>query len=55
MSTKEIKVGQKFKHMGEEWICTSNDGFIFTADCLNKSCSMADMMLVGSEEDVELV
>ena len=40
MQTREIKVGTKFKHMKEEWICTSNDGFIFEADCLNKNCPL---------------
>lgn len=51
MQTREIKVGTKFKHMKEEWICTSNDGFIFEADCLNKNCPMKDLMLIGSSEE----
>lgn len=54
MRTKEIEVGQIFKHKGEEWICTYNDGFIFEADCLNKSCPLANMMLVGGSEEVEI-
>ena len=55
MPTRAIKVGTKFKHMTEEWICTSNDGFIFKADCLNKNCPMADLMLIGSSEEVEVI
>lgn len=55
MQTKDIKVGTKFKHMGEEWICTSNDGFIFEADSLNKDCLLKNMMLVGSSEEVEII
>lgn len=55
MQTRNIKVGTKFKHMKEEWICTSNDGFIFEADCLNKNCPMKDLMLIGSSEEVEVI
>lgn len=55
MQTRNIKAGTKFKHMKEEWICTSNDGFIFEADCLNKNCPMKDLMLIGSSEEVEVI
>ena len=52
MSTKDIKKGDKFRHKGEEWICTSNDGFIFMADCISNPI-FAEMMIVGGEEELE--
>ncbi len=55
MQTKEMKVGTKFKHNGEEWVCTSNDGIIFTADCLNKNSTTVDLMFVASSEEVEVI
>lgn len=54
-NTKEIKVGQKFKHDREEWICTENDGFIFSADNLNKDSLRSSLMFIGGSEDVELI
>lgn len=54
-NTKEIKIGQCFKYDGEEWMCTSNDEFIFTASNLNENSTHADFMLVGMSEDVEII
>lgn len=55
INSKEIRAGQRFKYDGEEWICTSNDGFIFSADNLNKTSVRTNIMFVGLSEDVELI
>lgn len=55
VNTREIKAGQKFKHNNSTWICTSNDGFIFSADNTDEKSSVANMMFIGMSEDVELI
>lgn len=55
INTSEVKVGQKFKHDGEVWICTSNDGFIFSAENVDENATRTDIMFVGISEEIELV
>ena len=55
INSKDVKIGQKFKYDGENWICTSNDGFIFSANNLDKTSSRVDIMFIGLTEEVELI
>lgn len=64
MQTRNIKVGTKFKHMKEEWICTSNDGFMIEnadnkqfeglRDFMNEHPDNKDAVIVmdGNIEDI---
>ena len=54
IDSRELKVGQRFIHMDKTFICTSNDGFIMTADNVNKEDITSDIMFVGLSEEVEL-
>lgn len=55
VSSKEVKVNQRFKYDGETWVCTSNDGFIFSAENVNENSNRHDFMFIGMGEDVELI
>lgn len=54
-NTKEMKVGTKFKYDNENWICVSNDGFVFQADNLNKDSNRPSFMFIGMSADVVLI
>lgn len=54
MKAIDIKVGQKFKHNGEVFICTSNDGFIFDADNTDSTSTCVNMMFIGGLDNAEL-
>lgn len=50
----EIKVGQHFRHNDEVWICTENDGFIFSADNVDSESNAANCMFIGGLERFEV-
>lgn len=54
ITSNDVKKGEIFKAEGETWICTGNNGFIFTADNVNPNAITANIMWIGGSYDVEV-
>ena len=57
MSGKDLKPGDVFKHNGEVWKCTSNNGFMLDAENIDTTSLVRSMTWFGlsSAGEIELV
>ena len=57
MNGRDLKPGDIFKYDGKTWECKSNDGFMLSADNVDKNDMSKSMSWIGSIEkhDVEIV